>query len=385
MMLLIGLFCLVSLACRLSSFNDSFGNMRRFNQKTALNDLDQEQVLLFLAANSTDMGFYWLDLENHTVYLAESWETNVLPSKDNITWTGTHLVYGARVQGFFALDMDGHVEQLTDYDSIGQIAKNGEVILRSKSCDPDETGWGYAITPLDQPPSPLIICKPRNNEQDPNVWYRLKAIWHPTLSQVDFIFSTRSGRGDDMVILSNQFIEVTTEGQLVEKEFFDSVFPGMLIDVIEPRPDGQAFFVQNYESGRGIIMSREGDILLDVAALAEQLPGLEWNGRFSWAPDNQKAAILFEDCSQGDSDCEDVLVLATNDFKELTPITTLPRQLRFNQIIWSPDSNNLGLVTEIHQGSDDLPRIYTVHLADQKMAEYIFPYRIILKHVEWLP
>lgn len=362
-----------------------FGNMALYAKEIALNDLaDESPVLIVLAVNSSDLGFYWLDLDNHKLYLAKELDTNVPPEKDMMTWTGTQLVYGSRVLGFFSLAPDGTHQQITEFDHLGRLAHNGEQILRFRKCGPDETGASVTITPLDRFTEPPLICVPRRLESDPEAWYLLKSIWNPYLPKVDFIVSKRFGTGKNLVIEWSKLLQVTEDGEQIEIMNLGNIYPGWLENDIQPSPDGQVFYIHNDESGTAGIIDRQGATLVDFANIEAQLPHLQRNRRFSWSPDSQKALLLFEDCRQSDKKCDKVLVLATNNFRELNEIVTLPANHRFQDIIWSPDSTHLGLITEIHEGRDDPPRIYTINLTDQSTVEYVFPTQVILRSVQWL-
>lgn len=380
-----GLLLMLFLACSRIRSGQKFGNMTLHTKETALNDLaDESRVLTVLIVNSTDLGFYWLDPDNHKVYLAKKLHSNVPPEKNMVAWTGTQLVYGSRVVGFFSLAPDGTHQHITEFDYIGQLARNGEQILRYRKCGPDETGDSFTMTPLDSFTEPPLICVPRRVEAEPGAWYIVRAIWNPYLPQADFIVSKRFGRGKNFRIEWSKLIQVAENGEQIEIKNLGQVYPGWLKNDIQSRPDGQAFYVHNDELETASIIDRQGTTLVDFATIEAQLPHLQRNRRFSWSPDSQKAVLLFEDCGQGSKKCNKVLVLATNNFTELTEIVTLPANHRFLDIIWSPDSTNVSLVTEIHQGREDPPRIYTINLTDQSTTEYIFPSRVILRNVQWL-
>ena len=384
-LVLIGLLVVLAIACNPFKSGKKAGNMVLTGKETALDDLDPEaRVLLVLVTNARDRGLYWLDLDRHELYLAKKLHSNVVPGRGDMTWTGTQVVYGYRMAGFFSLDPDGSHRQITDFDHMGQIARDGERILRFTKCDPDETGAGYAVTPLDHAREPLLICLPRPSSGLES-WYSIHPVWNPDLAQADFVASKRSGQGKDRVVESTRLVQVSEDGSL--ETILDLGTDFSLENAtlyFQPRPDGEAFYVHDRKLGTGRIVSRRGDVLVDIAALDAQLPHLQRTGRFSWSPDSRKAVFLYRDCRRGRDDCDDVLVLATHDFEDLVEITTLPAKLRFNRFIWSPESTFLGLVTDIHQGKDDPPRVLAIRLEDQSVAEYAFPSPFILRDVQWL-
>ena len=373
------------MACGRIISENKMGNLTFVDEETALDNLpDEARALVILVTNSSDRGIYWLDLDHHSLYMARKLHSNVPPEEKSMTWTGTQLVYGHRLDGFFSLASDGNHQQITAFNYRGQIARDGEQILRFRKCDPDETGDSYTITPLDRFTEPPLICLPRPSS-GLGYWYYIHPIWNPYLAKVDFVVSKQTGQGQDRVFESKKMVQVLDNGEL--DEFMD-LGPEFSLEnptlYFRPRPDGQAFYIHDKASSTGRIIDRQGRVLIDLAELDAQRPHLQRTGRFSWSPDGQKAVLVYEDCRQSGTACDDVLVLATNNFGELTELTSLPSTLRFNDMIWSPDSQYLGLVTEIHQGRDDPPRIYTIRLADQSLAEYVFPTRIILRSVQWI-
>ncbi len=359
--------------------------MTLLDKETALDDLPGEaQVLAILVTNSSDRGIYWLDLENHKLYMAKEVHSNVPPDKGAMTWTGTQLVYGQRLEGFYSLASNGDHQQITSFDHMGKIARNGEQILRFRKCDPDETGAGYTVTPLDRFTDPPLICLPRPSSGLDH-WFSIHPIWNPHLARADFVISKRSGQGKDRLVESNKLVQVLENGDLGE---IADLGPELSFEApqiyFQSRPDGEAFYIHNPELNATRIIDRQGAVLVDFAELDARLPHLQRTSRFSWSPDSQKAVMLFRDCRQDEKACGSVLVLAANDFKDLSEISTLPAKFRFNRFIWSPDSTHFGLVTEIHQGKEDPPRIRTVNLTDRSEAEFVFPARFILRHVQWV-
>lgn len=394
-LIVVGLVLIITTACNKQPSGEEAGNMTLFNQETALDTLsDATQVLAIL--DSKEMSIYWLNLDNHQLYLATSLarfddrETyNIVPEKDMMVWTGSQIVYGGRLQGFFSLAADGTIQQLTDFDVTGRLARNGEQILRFKTCDFDEAeeGMSYSITPLDRFTEKPLVCVPRELLSEPGAWYVLEPIWNPYLPHVDFLLSKRFGKGDQMVIQFNRLAWVREkDGALLPITNLGKAYPEWVENDIQPRPDSQAFYIHNAASGASRIIDRGGKTLVDLATVNEQLPHLQRNRRFSWAPDSQGAILEFKDCPESSETgaCKTVLVWATDNFQSLKEVATLPPNYRFSAFIWSPDSTHLGLVTQIHQSADDPPRIYTINLTDQTTAEYIFPIDSNLKNVQWV-
>ncbi|MCB8944855.1 MAG: hypothetical protein H6658_13990 [Ardenticatenaceae bacterium] len=384
-----GLVILV--ACSSLISGEKMGNMTLVKEETALDALvDSERVLVFVAANASDEGIYWLDLDNHRLYLAarpqaEAQFTDAesyiwLPERDMVRWTGSELVYGHRLTGFWELATDGSQQQITEFGYVGQLAQNGEQVLRFRACGPDENGHSYLITPLDRFTGPPLLCLPRYVDAE-TPWYTVVPVWNPYLAEADFIVSERFGLTNGLRVVSNKLVAVADEGTLVDIVDLGTGFPILAANSLQVRPDGQAFYVYDGAAGVTRIVDRQGDDLVDFGAVDGAWAGWERNGRFSWSPDSQKAVLLFEDCA---NECEQVLVLAENEFANLTELATLPENDRFDYFIWSPDSTWLSLVTEIHQGADDPPRIYTINLRDQSVEQYVFPMRIILKSVQWV-
>ncbi len=384
LLLAVGVLLLLA-ACNPFRFGKKRGTLRFVTKETPLNTLPNDApVLVMMVGNATDRGIYWLDLDHRRVYLAQALPSNVLPEAKAMTWTGTELVYGHRMDGFFALTPDGEHRQVTPFAHTGQIARSGDRILRFKKCGPDETSSSYTITPLDRFTEPPLLCLPRMIAGE-DYWYSIHPVWNPSHPQPDFVVSKRSGQGQEKVVESSTLVEVLPEGDLREILELGPDFAFITARLhLLPRPDGQAFFVHQAAANTTRIIDREGNTLVDVGAL--EVPGMagQPTGRFSWGPDSQTAVLLYEDCSAGADACTDRLVLATDDFQTLTPITTLPPKLRFNYFIWSPDGSQVGLVTNIHQGRDDPPRIVTVRLADQAVSEYLLPTPFILKYAQWV-
>ena len=361
------------------------GNMTFRNRETALNTLaDAARVLVIFVGNSNDMGIYWLDLDNHTLYLAKKLQIGWSHSRDMMTWTGTQFVYGSKPRGFWSLASNGEHQQITDFGYKGKIANNGEQILRFRKCGPNKKGASYTITPLARFTDPPLICVPRHSESEPEAWFYVRPVWNPHLPQADFVVSKRFGKNKDMVIEWSKLIETSEGGERREIINLGGVFPAWFENDIQPRPDGQAFYIHNETLNSSSIIDRSGDKLVELATLDSQLPHLQRARRFSWSPDSQKAALLFDDCRQSDETCDKVLVLLTNNFTTLDEIVTLPAKFRFNHMIWSPDSTHIGFVTDIHQGAKDPPRIYTINLINKSVADYIFPTQFILNKVQWV-
>ena len=362
-----------------------FGNLTLTEKETALNELPGEsQIMSILTTNSEDLGIYWLDLDSHKIYLAKKLDTGMPPPKEMVTWTGSDLVYGSRVDGFFSLAPDGTSQQVTEFDYPGQLAKNGEKILRFKECAPDESGSSYTITPLDSFPEPPLICVPRHANSDKTAWYLLKPIWNPYLTKVDFVLSKRRGASDDLAIEWSKLIHVTASGEREEIIDLGEFYPSWIENDIQPRPDGNAFYLFNEETGNASIIDSQGATLVDFTTLDIQLPDLERTRRFSWSPDSQKAILFFESCPQGSDPCGRVIVLVDENFSQLREILTLPAEHRIQDIVWAPNGDQLGLITKIHQGIDDPPRIFIIDLRDASTTEYIFPTQFIVESVEWL-
>ena len=380
-----GLLSVVTIACSRVLPRKTVGNVRLIDRETALESLPgSARVVVILVTNSRDQGFYWLDVESRKLYLAKPFQTSVPPDKNATTWTGTELIYASRLEGFFSLSSDGSHRQITEFDRLGRIARDGRRILRFKKCGPEETGRGYSITPLDRFPEPLDVCIARRVESDPEAWNLVKPVWNPFLSRADFMVSQRIGKARNMKVVSSKLMQVSGNGDLDEIVDLDRKYPDWFENDLQPRPDGQAFYVHDEESETSRILDRRGATVVDFAEVESKLPHLKRTRRFSWSPDSQKAALLFEECLPNKTACARVLVVATDKFSTLKEIMTLPPDFRFNEIIWSPDSARLSFVTEIHQGIDDPPRVYSVDLADGSVADCTLPTRFIVRFAQWI-
>jgi hypothetical protein len=115
---LIGLLNITTVACNLGKPQQRTAeNLRTIDEETSLAELaDIRRVLVVVDAYSGREGVYWLDLDNHHLYLARRPQAlsltdgrpyNWTPEAGMSVWAGDTFVYGSRVNGFFSLAPDG--------------------------------------------------------------------------------------------------------------------------------------------------------------------------------------------------------------------------------------------------------------------------------------
>jgi hypothetical protein len=390
-----GLLLAVSLACASGSGVTGLGNsnLRIVMAETPLDRLkDSQRLMVFVDVYSSHQGIYWLDLDHHTLYLATT-KPKVTSSVDGstyplipldfnmTTWNGRAFIYGSRVHGFYALAPDGGVEKRSDVGYVGSLADNGAQILRFSKCGPDEQGSAYEITPLDRLVGEAGYCF--GGDSSGADWVYVNPVWNPHLPRVDFIVSERNGRGDSMVVKSTKLLRPLENGEMVEVADLGADFK-ILECCLHPRPDGEAFYIANSPSGTFRVVDGQGRLLSDLNAASQQFPELEMSGQLSWAPDSRQAILVFKEkgCQRN---CARTLVHASDDFKTLKLLVSLPEELKHaGKFAWSPDSVYVALYADNHDGSDYPPRILTINLQDGSTKDYILPTFSILRDVRWV-
>jgi hypothetical protein len=383
---------LAVLACRVgeSTLSNS-AEIRIVNKETPLEDLETSQRILVLVDRySGNEGIYWLDLDHRTLYLAKLPEDEFidgtdtwLPEQNMSVWNGSEFVYGARATGFYSLSTDGMSLKITDQGYVGRLAHNGIQILRFSNCGQDDMGSSYVITPLDQlVPSTALCFFPGQFRLDEEAWKFIIPVWNPYLPRVDYIVSERYGRGDHLKVTSNKLMRPLENGGLVEIRDLGEDFDGLRNHIL-PRPDGLAFYIRGDLPDGSIIIDAEGNLLMDLSDIAARFPGRHLKGDFSWSSDSQRAVFFMGDCDI-ETSCAPTMIMADSNFQEVKEVVTLPANLIFNNMLWSPDSNYIALIQDIHEGSDFPPRVYTISVLDGSVNDYIFPHASILQNIQWV-
>jgi hypothetical protein len=390
-----GLLLAVSLACASGSGVTRLGNsnLRIVMNETPLDRLkDSQRLMVFVDVYSSHQGIYWLDLDHHTLYLAttkpkvtsnfDGSTYPLIPLDFNMTtWNGREFIYGSRMHGFYSLTPDGGVEQRSDVGYVGSLADNGAQILRFSKCGPDEQGSAYEITPLDRLVGETGYCF--GGDSSGADWVYVNPVWNPHLPRVDFIVSERTGRGDSMVVKTTKLLRLLENGEMVEIADLGADFK-ILECCLHPRPDGEAFYIANSPSGAFRLVDGQGRLLSDLNAASQQFPDLEMSGQLSWAPDSRQAILVFKEkgCQRN---CTRTLVHASDDFKTLKRLVTLPEEYKHaSKFTWSPDSVYVALFADNHDGPDYPPRIFTINLQDGSTKDYILPAFSILRDVRWV-
>lgn len=386
---------LVSLACASGSntAGQENGTLRIITTETPLDKLaNTARIMVFVDVYSASEGIYWLDLDNHALHLATTKPTvtssvdgstyPLIPlDPDMTTWTGREFIYGSRVHGFYSLAPDGQVEKRSDIGYIGSLADNGLQILRFANCGAEEQGSAYEITPLDRLVGETGYCF--GGESSGADWVYVRPVWNPHLPRVDFIVSERTGRGNNMVVRSVKLVRPLENGEMFEVADLGTEFK-ILECCLYPRPDGGAFYLANSPAGTFRVIDGQGRLLVDLKSVSDQFPDLEMTGQFSWAPDSRQAILVFKEkgCERS---CARTLIHASDDFKTLTRLMTLPEELKHaDKFTWSPDSAYVALYAEIHAGAGYPPRIFTIDLENGSTTDYILRMSSILRDVRWV-
>lgn len=296
-------------------------------------------------------------------------------------WNGNELVYGSRLNGFFALSPDGTSRPLTGQGYVGRLAHNGEQILRFRQCGDNHEGRIYAITSLDQlVPSSAPCFFPGYFRLEGEAWKYVEPIWNPYLPQVDFIVSERLGRGEQMRVISNALVRLGEDDQFLEVLDLGTDFD-ISTNTVLPRPDGRAFYVRSTTATR--IVDVSGNQVVDLKDRTARFSDKKLHGRFAWSPNSQQAVFLLEDCVVGEN-CTQTVLLLHGDLQQMQEIAALPAGVQFDEILWSPDSRHIALVRKTHDGPGQPPRVYTIDLVDRSVNDYVFPTQSILENLQWV-
>lgn len=394
-LIVIGFVLATMLACGFNATTPASNSytVRIVNKETPLEDLENsKRIIVLVDRYSGNEGIYWLDLDRHTLHLGKLPEAegefidgiySWLPEPDMSTWNGSEFVYGARITGFFSLSPDGTSQKISDQGYIGRLAHNGTQILRFDNCGQDDMGSTFVITSLDQlVPSTALCFFPSQFRSDEEAWKFIIPVWNPHLPRVDYVVSERYGRGDRLKVISNKLMRPLENGELVEIRDLGEDFDG-LRNTILPRPDGLAFYIRSKHPDDSIIIDADGNLLMNLSDIAARFLGGHLNGDFSWSPDSQRAVFFMDDCDAEPS-CVPTMIMADRNFQEIKEIATLPANLIFNNILWSPDSAYVALIQDTHEGSEFPPRIYIFSLVDGSVNDYIFPNASILQNMQWL-